>query len=379
MIKICHICPDEKFIDIAINIFLQLHNVSSEFCTVLNYNPPKQIKAKVNNFKSTGDLVDYINNSGFDYVVMHSLYCMEHKYKLLKIKPEIIGISWGYDIYSDRNDIIKMALDMDLFMPLTRKYTKNRDGLKCGITRILRKIYCKLLRKQWQYDSLLNKVSYLSTVLPDEFPEIQKRFPHLKYIPFDYMDPNARIPFRENTETNQNILVGHCLLPTNNHFDILDLMERRKITCNAYIPIAYPNGNYEQFDSEYYKKKLKEFCSGLKYVKPIFLEGFIDKYEYFKIIDRCSCAIFGQFRQEAIGNINHMLYTGKKIFLWSDGMNWRYYSKHAKVFSITDDLYNSVFDSVLESKIQKRNWKFIYEKEKYFDYIKQLNFIINFN
>lgn len=373
MIKICHICPDEKFIDIAINIFSRLHNVSSEFCTVLNYGQPKQIKAKVNNFKSTGELVDHINNSGFDYVVMHSLYCMEHKYKLLKIKPKIIGISWGYDIYSDRNDILKMALGMDLFMPLTRKYTKNSDGLKCGIIRILQKIYSKLLRKQWQYDSLLNKISYFSTVLPDEFPEIQKRFQHLKYFPFDYMDPKARIPFKKNTETNQNILVGHCLLPSNNHFDILDLLERRKITCNAYIPIAYPNGNYEQFDSEYYKKKLKEFCSGLKYVKPIFLEGFIDKYEYFKIIDRCSCAIFGQIRQEATGNINHLLYTGKKIFMYKDSLNYQYYSKYTKIFTIENDLNSDIFNGVLAKKYQAQNYNFIHKKEDYQKYIDNLN------
>ena len=133
--------------------------------------------------------------------------------------------------------------------------------------------------------------------------------------------------------------------------------------------MAYPNGKFEQFDSEKYKNKIKEFCKTLKYVNPIFIENYIGKYEYFKIIDNCSCAIFGQLRQEAIGNINHMLFTGKKIFL--DGINYQYYSKHTDIFNI-DDLNPNIFDNVLDIKSQERNYNFIHQKENYQDYINNL-------
>lgn len=374
MLKICHICPDEKFIDLAIDIFSRL-DIKSEFYTNLKNNEYHCIKnTNVKNYKNLTDLVNYINQNNFDFVILHSLYCLEHKYKLLKLKPKIIGISWGYDIYSDKNDILKMAVDMDLFKPLTRCYANIMDNnLLYKILYPFKLLYNKILRKQWQYDKLLNKITCISTVLPNEFELINKKFSHLKFFPFDYMDPNANIPFIPNNILNNNILVGHCLLPTNNHIDILNTLEQRKIKCNAYIPIAYPNGKFEQFNSEKYKNKIKEFCKSLKYVTPIFLENYIGKYEYFKIIDNCSCAIFGQLRQEAIGNINHMLYTGKKIFMYKDSINYQYYSKYAKIFNIETDLNSNIFNNCLELEYQNKNYNFIHEKENYQNYINKLN------
>lgn len=370
MLKICHLCPDEKFIDLAIDIFSHL-NIKSEFFTNLKYDKYNCIKnTEVKNCRNLTDLINYINDNEFDFVIFHSLYFLEHKYKLLKLRPKIIGITWGYDIYSDKNDILKMAVDIDLFMPLTRQYANvMNNNLLYKVKYPFKWLYNKILRKQWQYDSFLNKISYISTVLPNEFELVSKKFQNVKPFPFDYMDPKANIQFVPNESLNNNILVGHCLLPTNNHIDILNILEERKIKCNAYIPLAYPNGKFEQFDSEKYKNKIKEFCKTLKYVNPIFIENYIGKYEYFKIIDNCSCAIFGQLRQEAIGNINHMLFTGKKIFL--DGINYQYYSKHTDIFNI-DDLNPNIFDNVLDIKSQERNYNFIHRKENYQDYINNL-------
>lgn len=378
MLKICHICPDEKFIDIAIDIFSHL-DTKSEYYTVLKYNKPTCIKSSaVKNYTNLSDLVNYINQNNFDFVILHSLYCLEHKYKLLKLNPKIIGISWGYDIYSDKNDILKMAVDMDLFKPLTRRYANimnNNLLYKIGLP--FKWLYNKILRKQWQYDTVLNKISYLSTILPNEFELVANKFSQLKIFPFEYMDPKANIPFKFNTKLNRNILVGHCTLPTNNHIDILNTLEQRKIKCNAYIPLAYPSGKFEQFDSEKYKNKIKKFCESLKYVNPIFIEKYIDKYEYFKLIDNCSCAIFGQLRQEATANINHMLYTGKKIFMYKDSINYQYYSKYAKIFNIETDLNSNIFNNYLELEYQNKNYNFIHEKENYQKYIENLNNFFN--
>lgn len=374
MLKICHICPDEKFIDIAINIFSML-NAKSEYYTVLKYNSYNSIKnLNVKNYTDLTSLVNYINQNNFDFVILHSLYCLEHKYKLLKLKPKIIGITWGYDIYSDKNDILKMAVDMDLFKPLTRHYANiMNNNLLYKIGFPFKWLYNKILRKQWQYDMVLNKVSYLSTILPNEFELIASKFPQLKMFPFEYMDPKANILFNFNTQINKNILIGHCILPTNNHIDILNTLDERKIKCNAYIPLAYPNGKFEQFDSEKYKNKIKKFCKNLKYITPIFIEKYMDKYDYFKLIDNCSCAIFGQLRQEATGNINHMLYTGKKIFMYKDSINYQYYSKNAKIFTIENDLNSDIFNNYLEYDQQKYNYDFIHEKENYQNYINLLN------
>ena len=375
--KIAHLCPDEKFIDIAIDIFSHMENIKSDFYIATD-NPVNFIKSKnIQIVSKTKETIKKLNEQSYDYIIIHSLYFFPQNL-LLKLKAKLIAITWGYDIESDCKDLIKMPINLELF----KYYTRNAISVKPfneKFHNFLMFLHCKIHNWQNAYYKLFKRLSYISTVLPNEYDLIHKTYPDIKYFYFDYMDANANIPFVASTKINNNILVGHCTLPTNNHIDILNTLEKRKVKCNAYIPLAYPNGSFEQFNSVFYKNEVKNFCKNLQYVNPIFLDTYIDKYEYFKIIDNCSCAVFGQLRQEATGNINHMLYTGKKIFMYKDGLNYQYYSRHAKVFTIDDDLNNTIFDSVLETDIQYQNWKFIHDKENYslflnklYDHIKNL-------
>ena len=373
--RIAHLCPDEKFIDIAIDIFSNITNVKSDFYVAtdntVNLVKNKNIKIVDKSFKT----IQEINAQSYDYVIIHSLYFFRQKL-LAKLKPEIIAITWGYDIESDYSDFIKMVIPLNLFKPYTRKAISVRP-INEKIQKVLKTIDCKIRTWQKQYDKLIKKISYMSTVLPNEFDIIKEKNQHLKNFAFDYMDPKANVDFNFNTNINNNILVGNSLLPTNNHIDILNTLEQRKIKCNAYIPLAYPNGSFEQFNSEFYKNEIKKFCNNLKYVHPIFLETYMDKYEYFKIIDNCSCAIFGQLRQEATSNINHLLYTGKKIFMYKDGLDYQYYSKNAKIFTIDTELTFDIFDTYLEYEYQEQNYNFIHNKENYQKYIENLNNFFN--
>lgn len=373
--KIAHLCPDEKFIDIAIDIFSNITNVKSDFYVATD-NIVNLVKNKnIQIVDKSINTINKINEQSYDYVIIHSLYFFSQKL-LFQLKPKIIAITWGYDIESDYADFIKMPINLNLFNPYTRTAISARPFNE-KFYNFLMTLHCKIYNWQKAYNKLLKKISYMSTVLPNEFNVIKEKYSNLQYFPFDYMDPKANIKFNFNTKINNNILVGHSLLPTNNHIDILNTLEERKIECNAYIPLAYPNGSFERFNSEFYKNEVKNFCNNLKYVHPIFLENYIDKYEYFKIIDNCSCAIFGQLRQEAVGNINHLLYTGKKIFMYKDGLNYQYYSKHTKIFTIDTELTFDIFDNNLEYEYQQRNYNFIHEKENYQKYIENLNNFFN--
>ena len=373
--KIAHLCPDEKFIDIAIDIFSNIPNVKSDFYVATD-NTINLVKNKnIKIVDKSIDTINEINAQSYDYVIIHSLYFFRQKL-LARLKPKIIAITWGYDIESDYTDFIKMLIPLNLFKSYTRKAISVRP-IKEKIQKVIKTVDCKVRTWQKQYDKLIKKISYMSTVLPNEFDIIKEKYPYLQYFPFDYMDPKANIEFNFNTKINNNILVGHSLLPTNNHIDILNLLEQRKIECNAYIPLAYPNGSFEQFNSESYKNEIKKFSKNLKYVHPIFLENYMDKYEYFKIIDNCSCATFGQLRQEAVGNINHLLYTGKKIFMYQNSLNYQYYSNYTKVFTIDNDLISGIFDNYLDYQYQQQNYNFIHEKENYQKYIENLTNFFN--
>lgn len=356
--RIAHLSLDEKFIDIAIDQFNLLSNVDSTFCAQANGNEFKFIKSKnVKLFHSSEDMVSFINEGKFDYVVMHSM-CISPRY-LLKLEAPILWCSWGFDIYSDKSSIIKRIIHLSLYKPLTRAAANvGPQSAKDKITLLLRKIGIRS-KRQKRLDQLIKKIPYLSVVLPSEFEAVQKAYPHFKLFPFTYINRQKSVPFSPYSGTNNSILLGNSLDPANNHIDILDTLEKRSIRCNAYIPISYPV-------NDAYKKSLKDFASKLKYVQVHFLEDYMPLSDYYKIIDGCSVAIFGHIRQQAIGNIFRMFYTGKKILLYKNSIAYNYFQKkNLHLFTIEDDLQASIFEAPLSIEKQKINYDFANDDDNF--------------
>ena len=364
--RILHLSLDEKFIDSAIEQFNLIQGVESVFCVKSDLDTLKYINSPgVRIIHTMEEIIDFANNGNFDYIIMHSLW-MGPKW-VASLKVPILWNSWGYDIYSDKSDIIAKPIHLSLYKPKTRKAAeKKAKTLHDRLVIFLRK-FGILSQRQKRYNSIIKKIPYLSVVLPIEFDFIQKKCPHFNFFPFRYIDPSERIPFKAYTKTTTSILLGNSLDPTNNHIDILDIMEKRHIQCNVYIPISYPD------NLDTYKKNLKAFASKLKYVNVRFIEDFIPKSEYFRIIDECCAAIFGHIRQQAIGNIFHFFYSGKKTLFYEDSVNYKYFQKESfKVFSIEHDLTQEIFSKPLSEDIQKYNHDLVCKDENYKSYMSQL-------
>lgn len=363
--RVIHISLDEKFIDCAINQFNQLKGVESVFCAQTKNDSFKFIKSEdVKLFHTDDELIDYVNEQGFDYVIMHSM-CFAPK-KLLRLNAPILWNSWGYDIYSDKTEKIEKILPMNLYKPLTRKAADKKPAtVKDKVAVFLRKFGFRSNRQK-VFDQLVKKIPYISVVLPKEFEAIHERDPHFKFFPFRYMDPGESYSFELNTRKDQSILLGNSLDPNNNHIDLLNILEKRQIKCKVYIPISYP-------EVENYKKKLKAFAQKLKFVTVRFLEDFIPKEEYFSILDECSVAIFGHIRQQAVGNIYHMFYRGRKVFMFKDSIGYKFFKEQGlKIFSVEDDLQASIFEETLSEADQRTNHQFVYNDENYETYISEL-------
>ena len=88
--------------------------------------------------------------------------------------------------------------------------------------------------------------------------------------------------------------------------------------------------------------------------------------DYYKIIDGCSVAIFGHIRQQAIGNIFRMFYTGKKILLYKNSIAYNYFQKkNLHLFTIEDDLQASIFEAPLSIEKQKINYDFANDDDNF--------------
>lgn len=369
--RIVHISLDEKFIDCAIDQFKQLNNVESVFCAQTGADSFTFIKnPDVKLFHSADEVIDFANQEQFDYAILHSM-CFAPRI-LLRLNKPILWCSWGYDIYSDKRDDLQKLFSISLYKPMTRKAADiGPKNFKEKVSLFLR-IFGILSNRQKRYNELIKKISYLSVVLKNEFEAARKLHPHLKYFPFRYMSLDDAMPYVRYQGKERSILLGNSLDPTNNHIDLLKLLEERQIQCKVYIPISYP----KEFIT--YKKRLKEFAANLKYVSPIFLEDFIPKEDYFRIFDECSVAIFGHMRQQAIGNVYHIFYSGKKAFFYKDSLNYKYLKNAGfQIFNVEDDLTQEIFNEPLCEEIQKQNYNLVQKDENYKEYMQKLQAFFN--
>lgn len=364
--RIVHISLDEKFIDCAIDQFKLLNGVESTFCAQTGSDEFKFIKSTgVKLFHTADEVIDFANQGNFDYAILHSM-CYAPRI-LLRLNVPILWCSWGYDIYSDKSEDIQKLFSMTLYKPMTRRAASiGPRNFKERLSLILRK-FGILSKRQKRYNSLLKKIPYLSVVLKDEYKAAQDTYPHFKYFPFRYMTPDESFPYVPFHGKERSILLGNSLDPNNNHIDLLKLLEERKIHCKVYIPISYPKEYVE------YKTKLKEFAATLKTITVVFLEDFLPKQEYFRIFDECSIAIFGHLRQQAIGNVYHIFYSGKKALFFKDSLNYKYLSDFGfKVFNVEDDLTQDIFENPLNEEVQKHNHKLVVNDENYDSYMQNL-------
>jgi hypothetical protein len=86
---------------------------------------------------------------------------------------------------------------------------------------------------------------------------------------------------------------------------------------------------------------------------------FMQKEDYFDLISSCSVVIFNHYRQQALGNMNVMLYFGARIYLSEKSITYQYYkSLGYHVFSLESDFTKYKFSNLeVERIIENREKK----------------------
>lgn len=90
--------------------------------------------------------------------------------------------------------------------------------------------------------------------------------------------------------------------------------------------------------------------------------------DYFRIVDSAQVALFGQKRQEATGNIGHLLMMGTKVFLREANPLLAFYrEKGYYIFSFEKDLISASDLSPLTEEQKIHNRKVWYRTRLYYD------------
>ncbi len=163
--------------------------------------------------------------------------------------------------------------------------------------------------------------------------------------------------FMKNISETNDILLGNNAYPTNNHVEMLDFLYKIDFAEKIICPLSYGNPIYANLVKNYGEKIFRD--------RFVALTQYLPEEEYFKTVLPCSNVIMYQLRQQALKNINAMLFLGKKVFISENNPIYKPYTETIgfKIFSIEELFKNpNLLYEKLSEEDKKRNKEIILEK-----------------
>ena len=206
MLKILNILVDDKFIDSLIEVFEFTKGEHKHDYIMIGNGAIEKFKyiTKVKFIKEIDnkDYLNFINNNGYDLVILHSLACMPwFKISQIDSKIKVLWKAWGFDLYRTPSEI-QPFVKLRRLHPLTKKYwLRHYKG----------KIYLNF--KTWLYSQIhkkeiekaINRIDFFSGCLPNEFDLMKKNiFFKAKHVELPYFHLNSNYT-NENKDVFKNL------------------------------------------------------------------------------------------------------------------------------------------------------------------------------
>lgn len=233
-----------------------------------------------------------------DYIVLHSLLFPDPVLLLLSVpvfRNKIVWIEWGADLYSFLNE------------------RKN----------IIVKRACNLI---------MEKCFAFIGIFPPDIDTYKRLFPASKAMTY-YAPYISGLPVyptaldiymsSEKQLLNRNkeiiIQIGHNAIPTLNHKEVLySLKKYSNENIKIVLPLSY-GGSPE------YVAEVSGIARELFGDKAVVIDKYLDKKDYFHIIDSVDIAIFNTHRQAGLANIHRLLSKKAKLFIPKGSVMYDYF------------------------------------------------------
>ncbi len=317
---ILHLVHDEKIINRTIAIFEEVAPNQNIFVVFTRH----QLKY-INTQQNVIFFQDFKQYQGekFSSVIIHFLNSRKIRFitKYIAKGTPIYWIIWGNDLYNK----LLYPKGYEIYDTQSSYYKKVK---KSFIKNLVNKVIDNF--KTVKIEKFISK--YIDYITVDstqtDYDMLLKYYPKLKNIPcreFFYYPIETTLGeelIKKSVEDN-NIQIGNSASITNNHEYVMRFLSKLTIgNRNVYVPLSYSGTNE-------YKNTVKR--KGLEYFGDKFksLDDFLPLEEYNKLMLSVGFAIYGNFRQEAIGNVVISLYLGAKVFfpenapfhLWAQKLN----------------------------------------------------------
>ena len=345
---ILHIVHDDKFIDMAYNIFEKASPNNNEFMIVTKQKEFKYIKTtpitRISplKFLSKGFAKRLLQ---YEFVVLHWLDDVK-KHLVLNAPKNVkfIWIGWGGDYYCYVNKNLYLPITQNLVEKIEMHTIVNKTSLKFKIKNFIKQklFLCEIKNTE----KIINRINYFAPVLEEDYHLVASSFDEFrpKYIDWNYGTLEDNL-IRDNDLiiSGKNILVGNSATPENNHMDTFEILKEinlsnRKIIC----PMSYGDINYAKA-IEFEAKKI--FGDKVQV-----LNTFMHIDEYIKILSSCSIAIMNNLRQQAVGNIIIMMYMGTKVFLNKESPVYEFFKKNGAIIFTIEELNQREIDKPLNKE-----------------------------
>ncbi|APY00736.1 TDP-N-acetylfucosamine:lipid II N-acetylfucosaminyltransferase [Lacinutrix venerupis] len=379
--KVFHVFDDDKFIDPAIKLFEKtVPGLSEYFIIASNQKSLKYVKSKsitVLNFSESSvkeEFVNFINDSDIKVVFFHALN-LPKQLLVNSLKPEIVKVwfIWGYDLYGTW-----MSIKRNLYSPKTKQFVKensrdltfknkllyNQFSLWLFLKRkkiefFLPNKILSILNNRYdiEYYNAVKNIDIVVPVVPTEYKVLKKLKISPKLAPFSYLciEDIFNNKLNQNVLNSRDILIGNSGNPTNNHVDAFNKLRKLNLgNRKIIVPLNY--GGTKKYIDFVIEKGTCFF--GENFVP---LLNFMPLEEYNKILSSCGFAIFNHIRQQAVGNIIALAYSGTKIFLNKKSPVYFYYNTIGSKIYTTDSINQLSLETNLSVTNYKINQKVFYE------------------
>lgn len=366
---ILHIMYDEKIISRTISDFETALPGGNKFIVILARNAkpkyvlddePYIIKTRYGNnefWKAVGDV------SSYDYIILHNLGSPSFRFVLKINHPRIVWSAWGVDLYGwyliPRG--YKIAYDENL----TKACSKSSSFSFKDICNYLFKKYYNKKRIE-----VLKKIAYISTI-DDEITLLKKYYPEAHHIEkkhfFNYAVDEIFSPEQlDNKNIGNSIMVGNSASLNGNHIEIFNILSKLELNGREILcPLSYGNEKYRDVIIDKGK-----FLYGDLFVP---ITEFMPLALYIDTMQKARTFIYGNYRQEAMGNIVMALCWGGAVFMHPSNALLSHFKKMGCTVFSTSELADKLHYELSEEE-KRKNKEIIlkyYNKERLINIIKE--------
>lgn len=301
---------DEKIISRVINNFETALPNSNKFIIIIARNAkpkyvldnkPYIVKTNYGShefWNAVGDVSNYKN------IIIHNLGTPSVRFISKINHPRITWLSWGADLYG--GFLTPKGFIAAYDESLVRSFSKSKQIFPLRII--------NHFSKRYYYKKRIDAIKKISSVslMNEEFGLLKKYYPeanHLKQFSFFYyaVDDLIKPAYLDCMCDGDDIMVGHSASLNGNHMEVFNLLSSLNLQGrNLLVPLSYGNMAYKEYLIDNGKRLFGESF--------VPITEFLPLEKYIETMRSARTYIYGQYRQEAWGNIVMALCWGAAIF-----------------------------------------------------------------